>query len=295
MKFSTLLVLSFAALQSVQALPEAELQHYIDEAIKAGGGEVVIPPGVHLIEHGLMVNNAKKLRIIGLDAETTVLKAASDKIALISLMGACENVRIEKLTFEGGVLGVWKRVPEDAKIKGDPKLIRFTVSRCFFQHQHSGAVLLEAAEQATVEDCSFSDIESVSLMIGEGSAEGIVRHNHFIRCRTAVALLGTTKTSVVANEISQCTTGVSIGCSSHGVTGLQNVVLSNSLDHCKEAAVAIYDKTRQNSVLQNDITNSGKNGIILSGDAQIVKANKITGGAMKPILIQEGRHEIDEK
>ncbi len=293
MKFSALLVLLFAAFQSAQALPEAELQRFIDEAIKAGGGEVVIPPGVHLIERGLKVKDAKKLRIIGLDAETTVLKAASDKIALISLMGSCENVRIEKLTFEGGELGVWKQVPEDAKTQGDPKLIRFTVTHCFFQHQRSSGVLLRAAEQATVEDCSFSDIESVSLMIGEGSAEGIVRHNHFIRCRTAVALLGTTKISVVANEISHCSTGVSIGCSSSGVTGLQNVVLSNAMDHCKEAAVAIYDKTRQNSVLQNDITNSDKNGIILSGEAQIVKANKITGTS-KAIVIQEGKHDVSE-
>ncbi len=292
MKFCALLLLFSTALQTAQALPEAELQRYIDEAIKAGGGEVVIPPGVHLIECGLMVKDAKKLRIVGLEAEETVLKAASDKITLISLMGSCENVRIEKLSFEGGVFGVWRRVPEEAQIKGDPKLIGFTIMRCFFQHQHSNAVLLGAAEQTTVEDCSFSDINSVSLMFGGGSAEGIVRHNHFIRCRTAVALLGTRKISVVANEISHCSTGVSIGCSSSGVTGLQNVVLSNAMDHCKEAAVAIHDKTRQNSVLQNDITNSGKNGIILSGEAQILKSNKITGSGMKDILIQEGKHEL---
>ena len=287
MKFSALLVLLFAALQSAQALPEAELQRYIDEAIKAGGGEVVIPPGEHLIEHGLRVNDAKKLRIIGLDAEETVLKAASDKIALISLMGSCENVRIEKLNFEGGALGV-------CKVKGEPKLFGFTITHCFFQHQLVG-VALGKAEKATVEDSSFSDIDGTSLMVVEASADGVVRHNHFIRCRTAIALLGTTKISVVANEISHCTTGVSIGCSSNGVAGAQNVVLSNALDQCKEAAVAIDDKTRQNSVLQNDITNSGKNGIILSGVAQIVKGNKITGSGMKPILIQEGRHEIDEK
>ena len=294
MKFCALLLLLFAALQSARALPEAELQHYIDEAIQAGGGEVVIPPGVHLIEHGLKVKDAKKLRIIGLDAEETVLKAASDKIALVSLMGSCENVRIEKLTFEGGEWGVWKHLPEGAKTKGDPKLIHLTVARCFFQHQHLGAVLLGVAELATVEDCTFSDIESVSLMIGEGSSEGSVRHNHFIRCRTAVALLGTTKIAVVANEISHCITGISISCSSSGVTGLQNVVLSNTMDHCSEAAVTIHDKTRQNSVLQNDITNAGKNGIVLSGEGQIVKANKITGSGMKAIVIQEGKHDLSE-
>ena len=294
MKFSALLVLLFAALQPAQALPEAELQQYLDEAVKAGGGEVVIPPGVHLIERGLMVKDAKKLRIIGFETEETVLKAASDKIALISLMGSCENVRIEKLTFAGGEFGVSKRVPEDAPIKGDPKLIGFTIMRCFFQDQLSSAVLLRAAEQATVEDCSFSDIESASLMFSEGSAEGIVRHNHFIRCHTAIALMGTTKISVVANEISHCSTGVSVGCSASGVTGLQNVILSNAIDQCKEAAIAIHDHTRQNSVLQNDITNSGKNGIIISGEAQILKANKISGSGMQAIVIQDGKHEFSK-
>jgi Right handed beta helix region len=294
MRFPVLLALFFTLLQSAHALPEAELQSYIEEAIKAGGGEVVIPPGVHLIEHGLKVKDAKKLRIIGLDAEAAVLKAASDKVALISLMGSCENVHIEKLTFEGGALGIWKRVPEDAKKSGNPKLISFTLARCFFQHQHSSAVVLGAAELATVEDCSFSDIKSVALMFSEGSSGGTVRHNHFIRCDTAVSLLGTTKISVVANEISDCTTGVSIGCSSGGAPSLQNVVLSNAMDHCKEAAVVIHGKTRQNSVLQNDITASGKSGIILSGESQIVKANKITGSTLKPILVQEGKHDIAE-
>ena len=45
-------------------------------------------------------------------------------------------------------------------------------------------------------------------------------------------------------------------------------------------------------MLQNDITNSGKNGISLSGEAQILKSNKITGSGMKDILIQEGKHEL---
>jgi Right handed beta helix region len=293
MKFYTLLLLLSAALQTAQALPEAELQHYIDEAIKAGGGEVVIPSGVHLIEHGLKVKDAKKLRIIGLDAEDTVLKATSDNIALISLIGSCENVRIEKLSFEGGKQGIWKRVPEEVKSQGDPKLIRLAITRCFFQHQHSNAVVLSTAELATVEDCTFNDIEGTSLLVSEGSSEGSVRHNHFTRCHTAVALLGTTKIAVVANEISHCTTGVAIGCSPSGVLGLQNVVSSNAMDHCAEAAVAIHDKTQQNSVLQNDITHSGKNGIILSGEAQIVKANKITGSG-KAIVIQAGKHEVAE-
>ena len=56
------------------ALTEKEIQGFINEAIKAGGGEVVIPPGVHEITRGLVIKDAKNLRLIGLDAEICVLK-----------------------------------------------------------------------------------------------------------------------------------------------------------------------------------------------------------------------------
>ena len=70
------LLLSICLLSCVQAhaLTEKEIQGFIDEAIKAGGGEVMIPPGVHEITRGLVIKDAMNLRLIGLDAETTVLK-----------------------------------------------------------------------------------------------------------------------------------------------------------------------------------------------------------------------------
>lgn len=59
---------------NAHALTDKEIQGFIDEAIKAGGGEVVIPPGVHEITRGLVIKDAKGLRLVGLDAETCVLK-----------------------------------------------------------------------------------------------------------------------------------------------------------------------------------------------------------------------------
>lgn len=50
------------------------IQQWIDEAIKQGGGVVTIPPGVHVLKGGLMVKDAKKLAIRGMDKETCVLK-----------------------------------------------------------------------------------------------------------------------------------------------------------------------------------------------------------------------------
>eukprot|EP01031_Cornospumella_fuschlensis_P009948 gene9948-12199_t len=50
------------------------IQEWIDEAIKQGGGVVTIPPGVHVIKSGLMLKDAKKLSIRGMDKEDCVLK-----------------------------------------------------------------------------------------------------------------------------------------------------------------------------------------------------------------------------
>jgi hypothetical protein len=61
-------------ISSASALTDKEIQGFINEAIKAGSGEVIIPPGTHLITHGLVIKDAKKLRLIGYDKETSILK-----------------------------------------------------------------------------------------------------------------------------------------------------------------------------------------------------------------------------
>jgi hypothetical protein len=66
---------AFCLITSSFALTADELQAFINEAVKSEkGSEVVIPPGKHVLEHSLVIQNARKLRIAGLDAETTVLQ-----------------------------------------------------------------------------------------------------------------------------------------------------------------------------------------------------------------------------
>ncbi len=50
------------------------IQQWIDEAIKAGGGVVTIPDGVHVLSKGLLFKNAKKLALRGMSKEGCVLK-----------------------------------------------------------------------------------------------------------------------------------------------------------------------------------------------------------------------------
>ena len=390
MKFSTLLVLFFTALQSARALPEAELQRFIDEAIKAGGGEVVIPPGVHLIEHGLKVKDAKKLRIIGLDAEETVLKLppvayalaagtipagatmipvktqrgfkpgmrlkieadgeldsftqkpkpfhlaivkAVENVAiqleaplkfpipdgtlirhedapnLIEIRGASEEVRIEKLTLDGG------RVAGDPPIRGHaqlcavfasgaysyekgptgPQVKKLSISRSFIQNCHGRGIALYSVEGAEIDDCTIRDTADEAIDFDHFTTKSIATHNHIARCHIGVELNDANDCLVAGNEFRECGTGINLWrwCKQPGLNE-GNLIVQNVFVRMLGNAVQIATGTKGNTVAQNEITDSGKNGIIISGEAQIVKANKITGSGLKAIVIQEGKHDVSE-
>ena len=390
MKFTALLVLFFAALQSARALPEAELQRFINEAIKAGGGEVVIPPGVHLIERGLIVKDAKKLRIVGLDAENTVLQLppvayalaagttaagatvipvksqrgfkpgmrlkieadgeldsftkkpkpfhnaivkAVEKEAiqlesalkfpipdsamirhedapnLIEVRGSSEEVRIEKLTLDGG------RVEGDPPIRGHaqlcavfasgkynyeegptgPKVKKLRISRCFIQNCHGRGIALYSVEGAEIDDCTIRDTSDEAIDFDHFTTKSIATHNHIARSLTGVELNDATDCLVAGNEFLECGTGINLWrwCKLPGLNE-GNLIVQNVFARTRGNAIQIATGTKGNTVAQNEISGSGKNGIILSGEAQIVKANKIIGSGMKDIVVQEGKHDVSE-
>lgn len=390
MKFTALLVLFFAALQPARALPEAELQRFINEAIKAGGGEVVIPPGVHLIERGLIVKDAKKLRIVGLDAENTVLQlppvayalAAStteagataipvksqrgfkpgmrlkieadgeldsftkkprpyhlaivkaveketiqlesalkfpvpdstmirheDAPNIIEIRGASEDVLIEKLTLDGG------RVDGDPPIRGHtqlcavfasgaysyekgptgPKVKKLAISRCFIQNCHGRGIALYSVEGAEIDGCTIRDTADEAIDFDHFTVKSIATHNHIARCLLGVELNDANDCLVAGNEFLECGTGINLWrwCKLPGLNEA-NLIVQNVFERTRGNAVQIATGTKGNTIAQNEITRSGKNGIILSGEAQIVKANKITGSGMKAIVIQEGKHDVSE-
>ncbi|MBN8419768.1 MAG: right-handed parallel beta-helix repeat-containing protein [Verrucomicrobia bacterium] len=390
MKSFALLLLFFAALHPAQALPEAELQRFIDEAIKAGGGEVVIPPGVHLIEHGLTVKDAKKLRIIGLDAEDTVLKLPpvayalaagatpagattipvqsqrgfkpgmrlkieadgeldsftkkpkpyhlaivktvdheaiqlesplkfpvpdrtmirhEDAPNLIEIRGTSEEVLIEKLTLDGG------RVTGDPPIRGHaqlcavfasgpysyekgptgPKVKKLSISRCFIQNCHGRGIALYSVEGAEIDDCTIRDTSDEAIDFDHFTVKSFATHNHIARCHIGVELNDASECLVAGNEFLHCGTGINLWrwCKLPGLNE-GNLIVQNVFEGTLGNAVQIATGTKGNTVAQNEIHHSGKNGIILSGESQIVKANKITDSGMKPLVIQEGKHDISE-
>lgn len=390
MKKFLFLLLLLAAVRPASALTEAEIQKFIDDAIKAGGGEVVIPPGVHVIERGLMVKDAKKLRIIGLDAEETVLKlppvayamasgvtaAGATRIALkaqqgikpgmrlkieadgemdsftkkpkpyhlamvkavekdaiqldaslkfpvpdgtmirhedapnlIEVRGASENVYIEKLTIDGG------RIDADPPIRGHaqlcgifvsgaynyekgptgPKPTKIRISRCFIQNCHGRGIALYSTEGVEIDGCTIRDTSDEAIDFDHFSVKCVATHNHVARSLIGVELNDATSCLVAGNDFRECGTGINLWrwCKQPGLNE-GNIIAQNVFEATKGNTVQIATGTKGNTVIQNEINHSGKNGIILSGEAQIIKANRITSSGMKAIVVQEGKHEIDE-
>lgn len=391
MKFFPLLaILLFSAISPAQAVTEAEIQRFIDEAIKAGGGEVVIPPGVHVIERGLMVKDAKKLRIVGLDAEETVLKlppvayaitsgatmtgaaqigvkaqrgfkagmrlkieadgeidsftkkpkpyhlaivkTVGDRVIqleeplkfpvpdgtmirhedapnLIELRGACEEARIEKLTLDGG------RMDDDPPIRGHaqlcaifaagaysyekgptgPKPKKLGISRCFIQNCHGRGIALYSVEGVEIDACTIRDTSDEAIDFDHFAVQCVATHNHIARSLTGVELNDANNCLVAGNEFRECATGINLWrwCKMPGLNE-GNIIAQNAFERTKGNAVQIATGTKGNTVIQNEINGSGKNGIILSGEAQVVKANRITASGMKAIIVQEGKHDIVE-
>ncbi len=184
--------LLFFMLTSAHALTSAELQQFIDEAMKSkNGSEVVIPPGRHELDKPLIVRDAKKVRIAGLDAETTLLVAAEGIQHVLELRGACQDVWISKLTIDGaGVLA--------------EKTSSLLIDRCFFQNTRGTAITLQGCVEASITGCTVRDGTGTAIELVKDCAECVVRHCNVARCKVGVLLQGVKSCRVEQNDFLEC-------------------------------------------------------------------------------------------
>ena len=363
------------------ALTADELQRFIDEAAKAdGGSEVVIPPGNHVLDHSLVIRNAKKLRIAGLDAETTVLElqalafgessaiakagddviqmrrmqglkpgmrlrveakghglvevksVAEDRITLtkalglpcpagvllrsdqasniFEIRGASELVQIDKLTLDGGrkdgdplvrdqgLLGGIvatgdygnEKSPEGSRIKG------VRIERCFFQNFHGSGISLQACEDATVQNCTFRDSASVAIRFDPFTTGSQARHNHIARCLTGIELNRALNCLIDQNDLLACGTGIRVSSTSNvSSTEEKHIIRGNQIEQTSGNAIQMDAHTANSTITGNFIQGSSGHGILLSGQAHIVKDNQITLGTKEAVYVSAGEHEIDAR
>lgn len=111
------LCLSAALEVSLPAQAVFDLQAEVQNAVKAGGGEVVVPPGEHVIPGGLLLAAVKSLQIVGYDKESCILKlppAARAKTSASAEPGALEL----KVTHQQGLKpGMTLQIEADGEIE----------------------------------------------------------------------------------------------------------------------------------------------------------------------------------
>ncbi|MDP1591219.1 MAG: right-handed parallel beta-helix repeat-containing protein [Prosthecobacter sp.] len=154
---------------------------------------------------------------------------------------------------------------------------------------------LYSVESAEIDGCTIRDTSDEAIDFDHFTVKSIATHNHIARSLIGVELNDAKDCLVAGNDFRECGTGINLWrwCKQPGLNE-GNIIAQNVFESTRGNAVRIATGTKGNAIVQNEITGSGKNGIILSGEGQIVKANRITGSGMKAIAVNEGKHEIVE-
>ncbi len=185
MRLLPLLLLFGLSLHAQEAPP---LQDWIQEAIKAGGGVVTVPDGVHTLAEPLVIENAKKLALRGMGREGCVLRLARPGPAVIEIRGDSETVELAGITLQGG--GV--RVMGGKDIQERDSL---------FENTGGPGVELLGVTESGVQRCSFRDSSGPALRVGAGCQKIELRGNPIARCEIGIELDQAMACVVVGNEI----------------------------------------------------------------------------------------------
>jgi hypothetical protein len=182
-------VMAWPATGVAQGLSGRDIQGFIDEALSVGGGEVVLPPGRHLLSEPLVVRDAVKLRLVGLDAEETRLLAdpeADKSFPLLVVEDAKGPVAISKLTLATAEPGASRREFADSPLievrGGDAGEASVTVERCLLERHAGVAIRLTGASGVAVEASSFMDVAGGAVVADADSKSVSVTDNRITRC-----------------------------------------------------------------------------------------------------------------
>ena len=169
-----------------------------------------------------------------------------------------------------------------------------SIKRCFIQNCHGRGIALYSVESAEIDGCTIRDTSDEAIDFDHFTVKSFATHNHIARSLIGVELNDATDCLVAGNDFRECATGINLWrwCKQSGLNE-GNIIAQNVFEGTKGNTVQIATGTQRNTIVQNQINGSGKNGIILAGEGQIVKANQINGSGMKAIAINEGKHEID--
>jgi hypothetical protein len=182
----------------------------------------------------------------------------------------------------------YEKGPSGPKPKG--VVVRDSILQNFFGR----AVAFYSVESSTIERCSIRDINDEAVDFDHFATNCIARGNRLIRCRVAFELNDASQCLVEGNEASDCELGVSLWrwCKTPGLNE-GNIIRNNLFKNITGNGFQIGTGTAKNRFEANEIDHTGRNGISLSGEGQVLLGNLINGAKLKAIVVAEGKHQIE--
>jgi hypothetical protein len=194
MRLLSLLLLFCASLPAEEAPP---LQDWIQEALKAGGGVVTVPDGVHTLAEPLVIENAKKLSLRGMSREGCVLRLARPGPAVLEIRGNCETVEVAGLTLQGG--GIRVTGGKDIQVRDS-----------LLENSGGPGVEFLGTANSGVHRCSFRDGSGTALRVASAAQQIELRGNQIARCSVGIELDQAMACVVIGNEIREGSTAVRV-------------------------------------------------------------------------------------
>ena len=111
------LFLGVARVSAADARSTFDLKAEVERALKAGGGEVVVPPGEHVLPDGLFLKEVKNLQIVGFDRDSCILKLPPVAYALAGRAAEKGAMQIDCQTAQGIAAGMLLQIEADGEIE----------------------------------------------------------------------------------------------------------------------------------------------------------------------------------
>ncbi|HYF34172.1 MAG TPA: right-handed parallel beta-helix repeat-containing protein, partial [Prosthecobacter sp.] len=232
----------------------------------------------------------------------------ADAPNLIEIRGASDTLEIANLTLDGGRADDSPKVRGHAQLCGifaagpytyekgpsGPKPKGITVRDCILQNLFGRGIAFYSVEDSSVERCSIRDVNDEAIDFDHFATGCVARGNHIIRSPVAFELNDANTTLIVGNEVRDCGIGVNLWrwCQQPGLNE-GNIIRGNLFARITGNAFQLGKGTARNVIEANEIDQPGRNGISLSGAAQIVRGNLIRQPGLKDIAINEGDHQIE--
>lgn len=227
--FFTFLFLAACAVVQAEAPP---IQQWIDEAIRAGGGVVTIPEGEHVLPKGLVIRDAKKLALRGMNKEKCVLKLAPDAPpgALLRITGTSDTVEVSGLTFDGGddekIRPTQLILADGKRTDGKASLRDVAIQDCLVQNFGESGILALNGQAVTVQRCSFRDGTGAAIH-WEACESSTAQGNQIIRTGTAFILEECQKCLLEGNEARDGDAGIKISSAHPQPDTIRHVLRNN--------------------------------------------------------------------